>query len=394
MATPDKYNQPPNFNDYIPFLMKEFLSELIPYQHLICFIYAGLHPEHSIFSRTIDSIIEQVDEAYIEGKRNVFFDNIGEGIETQSTLKIHEAATYIKQKYPDVVCVLITGSANGKEAYHRLCNRTQTTPILEIIACHYFEYTMLDRWVNFLYKSSYSLENRSKIYTCLNRVLRFHRIEFLNKMLAANLVNDNCYYSFYNGAAIEGGLSDILEYSHNNPNSLNHILANMELVKTLKINTDPNRPNPADLLISDFTLYQDSYFSIIPETGYYDPSQLEYAYEPLENCVFLSEKTYKPILLRQPFILLSRAGSLNELHKRGFRTFHPHIDETYDNIEDDQLRMDAIVDEVKRLSNKTNSEWLDWVKNVEPIVEHNFNEIQSKTNYVVNKDLIGLLNTI
>lgn len=394
MAILEKYNQPPTFKDHIYYVMNEFLPELIPYEHLICFIYAGLHPNHSILSRPTPDILKQIDEAYIEGKRNIFFECLGEGITKDVTHIVHDIARTIKKKYPDVKCFLLTGSTNGTEAYQSFCDRFDLTPVLEIISCYYFECSMNMRWTMAKFGSSYSLDKRSKIYTCLNRVMRVHRVQFLDKMLGRNLINDRCYYSFYNEILENGGIEQLNDFQKHKSIDVDNIFKNIELVKTLQLNHNPNRINPADLRVEDFYLYQDSYFSVIPETGYYNPAQWKYTIQALEDCVFLSEKTYKPILMRQPFILLARTNTLKNLHKRGYKTFHPYIDESYDSIEDDELRMDTIVNEIERLSNQTDEEWDVWVRNVKPIVDHNFDVMRSHTDYLVDKDLIQRLNII
>lgn len=395
MATPDKYNQPLDYNLFIDLLKETILKDYARYDNKICYIYAGLNTNHSILFREVDSILEQVDEAYLAGKRNIFFECVGEGLLTKATLKIHEAAIQITKKYPELVCVLLTGASNGEEAYLKLCKRFNLVPVLNILSCCYFEFVLKNSWVTNVFNIDYTIGTRKKIYTCLNRVLRPHRVEFLNRMLAANLINDNCYYSFYDGSATNGGLDTLLHiFTQHYPDNVTHIVNNIEFVKTLRLNTDPNRTNPADLRLEDFHLFLDSYFSVIPETGYYNPATLVYTYEPLEDCVFFSEKTYKSLLLKQPFILLARKGSLAELRRRGFKTFSPMIDETYDTIENDQERMDAIVEEVARLSKQSEHEWEQWVIKMRDIVEYNFNHLHSQTSYVMDKDLIGRLNII
>ena len=59
----------------------------------------------------------------------------------------------------------------------------------------------------------------------------------------------------------------------------------------------------------------------------------------------------------------------------GYKSFAPHINESYDWIEDDELRLEAIMNEVERLCNFTDIEWMDFQTNVQSIVEHNFNLI-------------------
>lgn len=64
----------------------------------------------------------------------------------------------------------------------------------------------------------------------------------------------------------------------------------------------------------------------------------------------LTEKTLRPIACGRPFILASTPGSLRYLKQYGFETFDGLIDETYDTILDPRQRLEAIVQEIKRIS--------------------------------------------
>jgi len=57
-----------------------------------------------------------------------------------------------------------------------------------------------------------------------------------------------------------------------------------------------------------------------------------------ENELFLSEKILKPILMYQPFIVLSSHGYLKRLKGYGFKTFSDFWDESYDEIENPRKR--------------------------------------------------------
>jgi len=69
------------------------------------------------------------------------------------------------------------------------------------------------------------------------------------------------------------------------------------------------------------------------------------------NYPFLSEKIFRPLGIGLPFILVGQAYSLKNLHKRGYRTFHPLIDESYDLESDDLKRFFMAVREIKKLCN-------------------------------------------
>jgi hypothetical protein len=63
----------------------------------------------------------------------------------------------------------------------------------------------------------------------------------------------------------------------------------------------------------------------------------------------LTEKSLRPIACGRPFMLVATPGSLAYLRNYGFETFHGLIDESYDNIQDPQQRLCAIVQEMHRI---------------------------------------------
>jgi len=77
-----------------------------------------------------------------------------------------------------------------------------------------------------------------------------------------------------------------------------------------------------------------------------------------EKRIHLTEKILRPIACGHPFMLAAGPGSLAKLRSYGFKTFDPYIDESYDNIQDDQERLAAIVaamDKFKKLDSVSQS---------------------------------------
>jgi len=64
----------------------------------------------------------------------------------------------------------------------------------------------------------------------------------------------------------------------------------------------------------------------------------------------LTEKALRPIACGRPFILACTPGSLQYLKEYGFETFNGLIDESYDSIVDPKSRLEAIAQEMKRIS--------------------------------------------
>jgi hypothetical protein len=69
-----------------------------------------------------------------------------------------------------------------------------------------------------------------------------------------------------------------------------------------------------------------------------------------DNRIHLTEKILRPIACGHPFILAAGPGSLRLLQSYGFHTFAGYINEDYDDIQDSQERLTAIVSEMRRIA--------------------------------------------
>lgn len=76
--------------------------------------------------------------------------------------------------------------------------------------------------------------------------------------------------------------------------------------------------------------YIDTYFSIVNETVF------ENRYS------FRTEKIWKPIIIGHPWIAVANTGFYKDIHNMGFKTFGNLIDESFDQIEDNQKRIEKI----------------------------------------------------
>jgi hypothetical protein len=91
------------------------------------------------------------------------------------------------------------------------------------------------------------------------------------------------------------------------------------------------------------------------------------------DCITFTEKTWKFITGKMPFILAGMPGSLKVLKDMGYKTFHPYINEAYDSIIDDEMRAVAIAEEVERLCYLTDDAWIEMLYGLQHILDHNFN---------------------
>ena len=211
-------------------------------------------------------------------------------------------------------------------------------------------------------------------------MFKIHRYGLIALLLEKNLV-EKSYYSFFFNDYADAVIRFEDAYSHSRAafskdtadRMYNSMKANIEKFP-LKLNIE-NRYNKNYVDEKDIELFDNSYFSLVTETGFIPYNEVTLI---KDNTIFFSEKIYKPILVRHPFILVSAAHSLKYLRKLGYRTFSPFINEQYDDIEDHEARLLAIVDEVERLSKFTNTQWIDWQHSIKEIVDHNHMIIRTR----------------
>jgi len=86
----------------------------------------------------------------------------------------------------------------------------------------------------------------------------------------------------------------------------------------------------------------------------------------------ITEKTFKPIAMGMPFVIVGTKGSLEYLRSYGFRTFEGIWDESYDSAEDD-VRIARIASLLRSLDELTPEGKQDLFNQAKEIIEHNWN---------------------
>lgn len=105
------------------------------------------------------------------------------------------------------------------------------------------------------------------------------------------------------------------------------------------------------------SIYNQCAYSIVAETS-------------CDNRIsFYTEKVIKPLLARRLFVVFSGVHFLRNLKRLGFKTFDTVIDESYDDIEDDQQRWSAAYQQVIKLC-KLDQSWV--YSQIKNTVEHNY----------------------
>lgn len=140
---------------------------------------------------------------------------------------------------------------------------------------------------------------------------------------------------------------------------MNHIISQLPL--RLNDNVDPSSNPVTDHNIEKFL---NSHLHLVTETFYG-------SYDGFKQ-MFFSEKTFKPIQMLQPFILLSYTDSLKYLKRHGYETFDSWIDESYDEEQELSKRIDAITKTTMEFISKSPKEIAQIHYDMLPVLQHNY----------------------
>lgn len=188
---------------------------------------------------------------------------------------------------------------------------------------------------------------RPKRFLSYNRCgYRWHRKVILSKLYKMGIL-DNTIFSFYE--------SDYFD----DKTKFGNLMYIPSTFETLKIDSNDkfdilkflvdNCPTHLDHKTSESASgghnylskkehYLDTYVSIVNETGIHD------------EVTFITEKTVRPMFNRHPFIVWGNPYILKTLREYGFKTFGWLIDESYDECENANKRLEMILKEIEKLN--------------------------------------------
>jgi hypothetical protein len=282
----------------------------------------------------------------------------------------------IKLRIPPNNVILMSESAIIDQEVNRIAAKLG----LPRIQCEWFRVFEYNLQIYNVTTTSPTLVNKTyeKKFLNLNRRWRLHRPVFVSLLKVHGLL-DSGYVSFAD--ADDGKNWDNLwnEVEKVEPSLAKHKdeIVNMPW---LYLDTEDLTVNRVVLTPSTYDYYANTYFSIVSETNFY--LLKDHPYLECSPGIFASEKTFKPIKMKHPFILLNRPHSLDMLRKIGYQTFDGIIDESYDKEEDDQKRMMMVLEETKRLSSLNTDELTDFLNKARVICEHNYQTLNTKTEWI------------
>ena len=102
-----------------------------------------------------------------------------------------------------------------------------------------------------------------------------------------------------------------------------------------------------------------------------------YYYDDVVDWSMITEKIWRNVGYRKPFIVVGQKGLLDKFHTLGYKSFHPHINESYDREADESRVLKAFL-QIKKFIEMSEDEVKDLLLKFEDIHNHNDYNFQKR----------------
>ena len=207
----------------------------------------------------------------------------------------------------------------------------------------------------------------TKKFICLNRITsnaRVYRSILVSNLISAGIV-DQGYVSHSNRCpdSNETYVGNITDSRYNFDKA--SAIANIAKVPELRVDYQDTAIENQSMVLGPIPAMMSSFVNVVTETEFWNTKQ------------HLTEKIFKPIVAKQPFILVGCANNLAYLKDYGFKTFSQWWDESYDAIEDPIERLDAITKLLEDICSRDLDQLTTMLLEMESVLEHNYNHFYS-----------------
>ena len=199
---------------------------------------------------------------------------------------------------------------------------------------------------------------------------RAHRIDFLCRLHEKDLINHGLI-SFQRPADLDGIIDRATEYTAESEEIYHQHKHKLE-----SSYLDTETPTGSLSTSINIAQSQKAFLQVVTETVYY-PKKLH-----------LTEKIFKPVVCKQPFLLLGATGNLGYFKNYGFKTFSGFWDESYDSVIDPGARVQCVVNIIDHLSKLPRHELIEMKKDMSHILEHNFTHFYHDFKYIVADEFL------
>jgi hypothetical protein len=287
----------------------------------------------------------------------------------------------IKENIPAEQIIIMSSVPTMIDHVKQLARELQQ-PEIKVEWFSLFEWSLRDYVLhsNHLLPQTLERKNYNKKFINFNRRWRLHRPLLVMILRDRDLIKHG--YVSLGESDLPGGnwerkINELQRYYKDAPQILEIIDRNHDIVDmpNLYLDTMDLVTNRAEQTDSTNLYYSDSYFSVITETTYHTDSGHD-------GVPFLSEKVFKAVAMKHPFILVTAPNTLQYLKKLGYKTFSSIIDESYDTELNDAARIIKIADEIQRLCNLSETELDSFLESARQICSYNHKILKYQRNTI------------
>ena len=236
-------------------------------------------------------------------------------------------------------------------------------------------FAALDWFKDFKYlEYSQSYYQPSKVFICLNHLItnnRSYRLYLLSQLKQRKI--EDCGYISAPNLSKETIKKELADADCRLP-----LIAKKHILNNLTPNAYPMVLDKVDYNSASADLCESRFghtalWHVVTETVYYDES------------LHLTEKIFKPIVTKRPFILVGAPGNLEYLKRYGFRTFDQWIDESYDKETDPEVRIRMIADQLEYLCTQDVTKMY---KEMQEVLTYNHQHFYGKFKEIIVDELL------
>ena len=244
--------------------------------------------------------------------------------------------------------LIVSGNLNASQQYTEWCKDNSKE-----------EYIEFQEGIEWDGKESHPPSTTVKIkdhclpFNSLNRSHRNHRTEHLYFLAENKLQGLISGGAWFNTHTIDTPIYQTVEYNHYKA------ILTANYPKIVDVNDLVNQvPN----LSNNLEIYEHSQLTVVTESHFDQTGGL-----------FITEKTFRPLLVGHPFMILGQQGTLKKLRSWGFITDFDGIDQSYDLIEDNKERFIQFHQSLTNWYYKSLEEKRFLLQKWESTIKHNFN---------------------
>lgn len=199
-------------------------------------------------------------------------------------------------------------------------------------------------------------------FLCYNRNPHEHRLKLVNEMLSRGLNNQGIitlgdHFYTHNPDGKYPYAHEAAPLTVDDPDNDFVERGNREALAETKIPHDT-------YTLGNMDIWQNTFLVVVTETT-------------VESNMFMSEKVFKPMLGKRPFIVLGDQGISNHLLSCGFKVFNKYFDLDFDHMPAyGKEKYVEICNIVEEYANKSEEELHDLYNEMLPDIEHNYENVQ------------------